>query len=146
MRMIKIFDTTLRDGEQSPGCSMNINEKIEMARQLEALGVDVIEAGFAASSQGDYNSVKAIAKEIKNCVVASLARSLPQNIDSAWGAVKYTENPRLHIFIATSPIHMEYKLRKTPDEVYEQAVEMTKYVFFSIFRSLRAGSRDDEIC
>ncbi|HHW24972.1 MAG TPA: 2-isopropylmalate synthase [Bacillota bacterium] len=127
MRMIKIFDTTLRDGEQSPGCSMNINEKIEMARQLEALGVDVIEAGFAASSQGDYNSVKAIAKEIKNCVVASLARSLPQDIDSAWGAVKYTENPRLHIFIATSPIHMEYKLRKTPDEVYEQAVEMTKY-------------------
>ncbi len=127
MRMIKIFDTTLRDGEQSPGCSMNINEKIEMARQLEAMGVDIIEAGFAASSQGDYNAVKALAKEIKNCTVASLARSLPQDIDSAWGAVKYTENPRLHIFIATSPIHMEYKLRKTPDEVYEQAVEMTKY-------------------
>jgi 2-isopropylmalate synthase len=127
MRKIKIFDTTLRDGEQSPGCSMILNEKIEMARQLEAMGVDIIEAGFAASSQGDYNSVKAIAKEIKNSTVASLARSLPKDIDSAWGAIKYTENPRLHIFLATSPIHMEYKLRKTPDEVYEQAVEMTKY-------------------
>lgn len=127
MRKIKIFDTTLRDGEQSPGCSMNHSEKIEMARQLEAMGVDIIEAGFPASSQGDFNSVKAIAKELKNCTVAGLARSLPSDIDSAWGAVKYTENPRLHIFIATSPIHMEYKLRKTPDEVYEQAVEMTKY-------------------
>lgn len=127
MRNIKIFDTTLRDGEQSPGCSMNLTEKIEMARQLEAMHVDIIEAGFPAASQGDFNSVRAIAKEIKDVTVAGLARSLTKDIDSAWGAVKFTENPRIHIFLATSPIHMEYKLKKTPDEVFEQAVEMTKY-------------------
>ncbi len=127
MRNIKIFDTTLRDGEQSPGCSMNNTEKIEVARQLEAMHVDIIEAGFAASSQGDFNSVKLIAKEIRNATVASLARALPKDIDSAWGAVKFAQNPRLHIFLATSPIHMEYKLKKTPDEVYEQVVEMVRY-------------------
>lgn len=127
MRNIKIFDTTLRDGEQSPGCSMNLKEKIEMARQLELLKVDVIEAGFAAVSQGDFNSVKAIAKELRNVQVASLSRALPKDIDSSWEAIKYTQNPLIHVFIATSPIHMEYKLKKSPDEVLEQSIEMVKY-------------------
>lgn len=124
---IKIFDTTLRDGEQSPGCSMNINEKIQVARQLEKLGVDVIEAGFAVSSPGDFASVKAIAQELKNTVVASLSRALPLDIDRSWEAVKYAKRPRIHTFIATSDIHMKYKLKKTPEQVMEQAIEMVKY-------------------
>ena len=127
MRHIKIFDTTLRDGEQSPGCSMNIKEKIEMARQLELLKVDVIEAGFAAASQGDYNAVRAVAKELRHTCVASLSRALVKDIDSSWEAVKYAQNPRLHVFIATSDIHLQYKLKKTREEVLEQTVEMVKY-------------------
>ena len=127
MKNIKIFDTTLRDGEQSPGCSMNIKEKIEVAKQLELLKVDIIEAGFAIASKGDFDSVKAVAKEIKNCTVASLARALPRDIDVAWEAVKDAEDPRIHTFIATSDIHMKYKLRKNPEGVMEQAVEMVKH-------------------
>ncbi len=125
--MIKIFDTTLRDGEQSPGCSMNLNEKITMARQLERLNVDIIEAGFAASSQGDFESVKRIADVIKNSAVCSLARCEKKDIDVAVEALKGAVAPRLHIFLATSPIHMQYKLKMTPDEVVEAAVEATKY-------------------
>ncbi|MDR2157510.1 MAG: 2-isopropylmalate synthase [Clostridiales Family XIII bacterium] len=124
---IRIFDTTLRDGEQSPGMSMNLKEKIEMAKQLERMGVDIIEAGFAISSPGDFISVRTVAETLKNCTVASLARASAPDIDRAWEAVKVAEDPRLHIFLATSPLHMEYKLRMTPDQVYEQAVEMTKY-------------------
>ncbi|QEK13457.1 2-isopropylmalate synthase [Crassaminicella thermophila] len=124
---IKIFDTTLRDGEQSPGCSMNLQEKIQMAKQLELLKVDVIEAGFAIASQGDFNSVKEIAKTVKNCTVASLARALPKDIDCAWEAVKYAKRPRIHTFIATSDIHMKYKLKMKPEEVLENAVNMVKY-------------------
>jgi 2-isopropylmalate synthase len=126
-RVIKIFDTTLRDGEQSPGMSMNLREKIEMARQLEKMGVDIIEAGFAISSPGDFESVRTIADTVSDCVVASLARASELDIDRAWEAVKNAKNPRIHLFLATSPLHMEYKLKMKPDEVYEQAVAMTKY-------------------
>ncbi len=127
MTKIKIFDTTLRDGEQSPGCSMNLQEKIEVARQLEKLGVDVIEAGFAIASPGDFQSVKTIAETVKNATVASLSRALVKDIDRAYEAVKGAVNPRIHTFLATSPIHMEYKLRMKPDEVLAQAAEMVKY-------------------
>jgi 2-isopropylmalate synthase len=124
---VKIFDTTLRDGEQSPGMSMNLKEKIEMAKQLERMGVDIIESGFAISSPGDFISVKTIAESLKNCTVASLARATVEDIDRAWEAVKDAVDPRLHIFLATSDLHMEHKLLLTPDQVFEQAVEMTKY-------------------
>lgn len=127
MRRIQIFDTTLRDGEQSPGCSMNIKEKIDMARQLEYLGVDVIEAGFAAASQGDFNAVRAVAKELQKTRVASLSRALAKDIDSSWEAIRYAKYPRIHVFIATSDIHMEYKLKKTREEVLEQTSEMVRY-------------------
>ena len=126
-RRLYIFDTTLRDGEQSPGCSMNLKEKLLVAEQLEHLRVDVIEAGFAIASPGDFESVRAIAGTVKNGSVASLARALPKDIDAAWEAVRGAARPRIHTFIATSPLHMEHKLRMTPDAVYEQAVEMTRY-------------------
>lgn len=127
MEKIKIFDTTLRDGEQSPGCSMNLQEKIQMAKQLELLKVDVIEAGFAIASPGDFKSVKAIAENIKNCTVASLARTLTRDIDCAWEAVKSSKRPRIHTFIATSDIHMKHKLKATEQEVLESAVNAVKY-------------------
>ena len=127
MKQIQIFDTTLRDGEQSPGCSMNIKEKIEMARQLEALGVNVIEAGFAAASQGDFNAVRAVAKELQKTRITSLSRALTKDIDSTWEAIRYAKYPRIHLFIATSDIHMEYKLKKTRAEVLEQTAEMVRY-------------------
>lgn len=126
-RTIKIFDTTLRDGEQSPGCSMNIKEKIEIAKQLEKMGVDVIEAGFAIASPGDFASVMAVAKTVKNAVVASLCRAMPKDIDRAYEAVKYAQHPRIHTFIATSDIHMKYKLRASEEEVLETAVNMVKH-------------------
>lgn len=124
---VKIFDTTLRDGEQSPGCSMNLTEKLEMALQLERLGVDIMEAGFAIASPGDFASVKSIAKQIKNSTVASLARALTKDIDAAAEALSSAKYPRIHTFIATSDIHMAYKLKKTPEQVLETAVEMVKY-------------------
>jgi len=126
-RTITIFDTTLRDGEQAPGCSMNLGEKLAVARQLERLGVDVIEAGFAIASPGDFNSVKEIAKTIRGPIIASLSRALEKDIDTAWEAVRSAERPRIHTFIATSAIHMEHKLRMTPDQVVEQAVAMVRY-------------------
>ncbi|SDK74458.1 2-isopropylmalate synthase [Natronincola ferrireducens] len=124
---IKIFDTTLRDGEQSPGCSMNLQEKLQVAKQLERLKVDVIEAGFAIASPGDFAAVQAVAQAVKNCRVASLARALPEDIDRAYEAVKYAEAPRIHTFIATSDIHMKYKLKASKEEVLERAVSMVKY-------------------
>lgn len=127
MKQIKIFDTTLRDGEQSPGCSMNLREKIEVAKYLERLRVDVIEAGFAISSPGDFESVKAIASNIHDCTVASLARASQKDIDAAYEAVSCTTSPRIHLFLATSPLHMQYKLRMTPDEVVERTREMVAY-------------------
>ena len=127
MRQIKIFDTTLRDGEQSPGCSMNLREKLQVAQCLERLKVDVIEAGFAIASPGDFESVQAISRQVKDCSIASLARATVKDIDTAWNAVKDAADPRIHLFLATSPLHMEYKLRMTPDEVLARVSEMTAY-------------------
>jgi len=116
-----IFDTTLRDGEQSPGASMTREEKLRIAKQLERLRVDVIEAGFAASSNGDFEAVKAIASTIKDSTVCSLARANDKDISRAAAALEGARSKRIHTFIATSPLHMEKKLRMTPDEVFEQA-------------------------
>jgi 2-isopropylmalate synthase len=113
VRKINLFDTTLRDGEQSPGVNLNVKEKLEIAKQLERLGMDVIEAGFPASSNGDLLAVQEIAKTVKNSSVTGLARTLKSDIDAAWEALKYGSEPRLHVFLATSPIHREYKLKKT---------------------------------
>ncbi len=124
---IKIFDTTLRDGEQTPGVNLNIQEKLEIARQLQRLGVDVIEAGFAIASPGDFEAIKAISQNIKGVTIASLCRAVEKDIDRAWEAVKFAEMPRIHTFIATSDIHMKYKLKMTEDEVYERAIAMVKY-------------------
>lgn len=127
MKKIQFFDTTLRDGEQAPGFSMDIHEKLEIARQLERLRVDVIEAGFAIASPGDLLSIQHIARDIKDAAVCSLARALPKDIDAAYEAVKGAAEPRIHIFLATSPIHMQYKLRMTPEQVLEQVSAMTAY-------------------
>ena len=118
-RTVKIFDTTLRDGEQSPGCSMNLNEKIEVAKQLEALKVDIIEAGFAAASPGDAAAIAAIADTVRGATICSLARCREQDIEAAWNSIRRAESARIHTFLATSPVHMEYKLKMTPDEVLE---------------------------
>lgn len=124
---VKIFDTTLRDGEQAPGCSMNLDEKVEIAKQLELLGVDIIEAGFAISSPGDFKSVETVAGVIKNSRVASLARAVQKDIDTAYEAVKNAVSPRIHVFLATSPIHMQHKLKMTPDQVIERIKNSVSY-------------------
>ncbi|MDD2269496.1 MAG: 2-isopropylmalate synthase [Eubacteriales bacterium] len=124
---VKIFDTTLRDGEQAPGCSMNLDEKVEIAKQLELLGVDIIEAGFAISSPGDFKSVEIVAGVIKNSRVASLARAVQKDIDTAYEAVKNAVSPRIHVFLATSPIHMQHKLKMTPDQVIERIKNSVSY-------------------
>ncbi|MGH9450273.1 MAG: 2-isopropylmalate synthase [Terriglobia bacterium] len=115
-----IFDTTLRDGEQSPGCSMNLPEKLEMARQLDRLRVDVLEAGFPIASQGDFEAVRAVSAEIRRPIIAALARASELDIDRAWEALKDAARPRIHIFLATSDIHLQYKLRKTREQVLTQ--------------------------
>ena len=122
-----IFDTTLRDGEQSPGAAMTKEEKIRIARQLEKLGVNVIEAGFAAASPGDFDAIHAIAEVITNSTVCSLARANENDIRRAGEAIKPAKKGRIHTFIATSPIHMENKLRMTPDQVVERAVQAVKW-------------------
>ncbi len=122
-----IFDTTLRDGEQSPGATMNMREKIRLARQLETLGVDIMEAGFPAASQGDFEAVQAIASTIKDVQVAGLCRAIQPDIDRCWEAIKGGTNPRIHTFIATSPVHMQYKLRKEPEQVLEMAKAAVSY-------------------
>ncbi len=127
MKQLRIFDTTLRDGEQAPGCSMDLAEKIEIAQALERMKVDVIEAGFAIASQGDFESVRTIAKTLKNCTVASLSRATKKDIDTAWEAVKDAKNPLIHTFLATSPTHMQYKLKMTEDEVLEAIAKMVAY-------------------
>jgi len=124
---IIIFDTTLRDGEQCPGASLNTYEKLEVAKQLENLNVDIIEAGFPIASPGDFEGVKLVAQTIKGCTIAGLARSVKKDIEQAWEAVKYSESPRIHTFIATSPIHMKYKLQISPEQVLEQAIEAVRY-------------------
>lgn len=127
MKKIKILDTTLRDGEQSPGCSMNLREKTEIAKYLEKLNVDIIEAGFAVSSPGDFEAVREIANTVKTCTVASLSRAVKKDIDAAYDALKGTEDPRIHIFIATSPIHLQYKLKMSEDEVIERIKQSVEY-------------------
>jgi len=127
MDRITIFDTTLRDGEQSPGASMNVEEKLLLGRQLEKLGVDVIEAGFPIASEGDFAGVKLVSNEIRDCQVAGLARANRQDIDRAWEALKGGADPRIHTFIATSPIHMQHKLQMEAEAVLEQAVAAVRY-------------------
>ena len=126
-RVIKVFDTTLRDGEQSPGATLNVLEKLEIARALERLRVDAMEAGFPIASPGDFESVRTIAEEIRTVTIVALARAVEKDIDRAWEALKPAARPRIHTFIATSPIHMEYKLRKTPNEVLRMATEAVRY-------------------
>ncbi|MFQ5541802.1 MAG: 2-isopropylmalate synthase, partial [Candidatus Binatia bacterium] len=125
--VVRIFDTTLRDGEQSPGASMNEDEKIMIARQLEKLGVDVIEAGFAASSEGDFVSVDRVSREVKRPIVLSLARTQEGDIKKALKAVHKAKHPGIHIFIATSDIHMKHKLRMSRQEVLDAAVLAVTY-------------------
>ncbi|MEJ2656791.1 MAG: 2-isopropylmalate synthase [Desulfobacterales bacterium] len=122
-----IFDTTLRDGEQSPGASMNAAEKLRLATQLEKLGVDVLEAGFPAASEGDFDAVSKIAGKLKKTEVAALARTSKNDIDRAWGAIQHAAKPRIHTFLATSDIHMHYKLNMTRDQVVKTASESVKY-------------------
>ncbi|NLF38226.1 2-isopropylmalate synthase [bacterium] len=124
---VRIFDTTLRDGEQCPGATMNLEEKLLVARQLARLNVDVIEAGFPIASNDDFTAVSTIAGEISGPEIAGLCRCLPKDIDRGWQAVKNAGKPRLHIFLATSPIHMKYKLKKAKEEILKLAVEMTEY-------------------
>ncbi|MCI0706225.1 MAG: 2-isopropylmalate synthase [Ignavibacteriae bacterium] len=124
---VHIFDTTLRDGEQSPGCSMNLEEKVRMARQLEHLRVDVIEAGFPIASAGDFEAVQFIAKTVEQSTVAALARAVKQDIDRAWEAIQYAKHPRIHTFIATSDIHLKHKLKKTREQVLTDTVTAVKY-------------------
>lgn len=146
MRKIKILDTTLRDGEQAPGYSMHASEKLEMSAQLEKLGVDIIEAGFAAASRGDFNSVKEIA-EARNVTVCSLSRCKKEDIDAAYEALKNARvTPRIHLFIATSPIHMEYKLKMTEDEILSKIKESVTYArkfFTDIQFSCEDATRSD---
>ena len=122
-----IFDTTLRDGEQSPGASMTKEEKLRIARQLERMRVDVIEAGFPAASPGDFEAVKAVAEAIKDSIVCALARATERDIQQAAEALRGAASGRIHTFIATSPIHMEKKLRMAPDQVVEQAIKAVKW-------------------
>lgn len=128
---VLIFDTTLRDGEQSPGATLNLAEKLEVARQLARLGVDIIEAGFAIASPGDFESVSRIAQEVGQSeaapVIASLARANKKDIDAAWGAVQWAKKPRIHTFLATSDIHLEYKLKMSRNDCIEQVGEMVQY-------------------
>jgi 2-isopropylmalate synthase len=118
-----VFDTTLRDGEQSPGASMNLAEKLEIALALRDLGVDVIEAGFPIASPGDFEAVQAIAQQVEGAVICGLARSNPEDIDRAWQAVRDAARPRIHVFLATSAIHREFKLRMAKEEIIQRAVE-----------------------
>jgi len=124
---IIIFDTTLRDGEQSPGCSLNINDKLKVARQLAKLGVDIIEAGFPVSSPGDFEAVKAVARQVKGPVIAGLARATKKDIDACWNAVKHAPRHRIHTFIATSDIHLKYKLKKTKEQVLKDTIDAVRY-------------------
>ena len=146
-----IFDTTLRDGEQSPGASMNPDEKIRIARQLEKMGVDIIEAGFPIASEGDFASVKQIAAEIRGCQIAALARANKTDIDRAWEAVAGATNPRIHTFISSSDIHLKYQLRKSREQVLKEAVAAvthaagyTKNVEFSPMDATRSDR--DYLC
>ena len=126
-RMIRIFDTTLRDGEQSPGASMNIEEKLLVAKQLARLNVDIIEAGFAFSSPGDFEAVHRIAQEVEGPVICSLARAKPEDIDRAWEALKGAPKCRIHTFLSSSDIHLKHQFRMTRDQALKRAVEMVRH-------------------
>ncbi|TAK09672.1 MAG: 2-isopropylmalate synthase, partial [Rhizorhabdus sp.] len=140
-KTIKIFDTTLRDGEQSPGCSMNLEEKLQVAAQLEAMGVDIIEAGFAIASPGDFEAVSEVARQCKTATIASLARAASADIERAWEAVQHAASPRIHTFIATSPLHMRVKLNKTPEEVLE-AIDRTVRLASSLCPDVEWSAED----
>lgn len=143
---IAIFDTTLRDGEQSPGCSMYLEEKIKMAQQLEQLGVDVIEAGFPIASEGDFNSVRAVSAECRRATVAALARTVGDDIYRAADALKGAHRSRIHTFVATSDIHLEFKLKKTRSEVLEMtrlAVQTAKELADEVEFSAEDATRSD---
>ncbi|MCP4682120.1 MAG: 2-isopropylmalate synthase, partial [Desulfobacterales bacterium] len=143
---IIIFDTTLRDGEQSPGASMNTGEKLRLATQLESLGIDVIEAGFPAASEGDFEAVSKIAEKISGCEIAALCRTSKEDIDRAWGAVSKAAKPKIHTFIATSDIHMKYKLDMNREQVVKAAVDAVTYSKTFTDRvefSAEDGSRSD---
>jgi len=143
---IIIFDTTLRDGEQSPGASMNTGEKLRLAIQLEKLGVDILEAGFPAASEGDFEAVSRIARHLKRTEVAALCRTSKKDIDLAWGAIRDAAFPRIHIFLATSDIHLKYKLKMNREEVLKAAVEAVAYARSLTGRvefSSEDGSRSD---
>ncbi|MDD5021510.1 MAG: 2-isopropylmalate synthase [Endomicrobiaceae bacterium] len=124
---VLFFDTTLRDGEQSPGASMNLKEKIQVAHQLANMGVDIIEAGFPISSPGDFESVKLIAQQVKGPSIAGLARANEKDITACWNSVKYSKKPRIHTFLATSDLHIEKKLQKTREQVFDMAVKAVKF-------------------
>src|SRR5271155_947977 len=124
---ITVFDTTLRDGEQSPGCSMNHQEKLRLAQQIDRLGADVIEAGFPIASEGDFEAVKAIAAVIRRPIIAGLARACRPDIERAWEALKDAARPRIHVFLATSDIHLKYKLRITREECLAHAREAVAF-------------------
>ncbi|WP_434512737.1 2-isopropylmalate synthase [Desulfitobacterium sp. AusDCA] len=146
MRQIDIFDTTLRDGEQSPGVALSPEEKLQIARQLAKLGVNVIEAGFPIASPGDFQAVKRIADEVRQVSICALARANTKDIERAWEAIAKGEDPRIHTFIATSPIHMQYKLQKSPEQVLEQAVaavKLSKSKVSNIEFSAEDASRSD---
>jgi 2-isopropylmalate synthase len=144
--IVKIFDTTLRDGEQSPGASMNTGEKLRLAVQLEKLGVDVLEAGFPAASEGDFEAVSQIAAKLKTTEVAGLARANKEDIDRAWNAIRHAAKPRIHTFIATSDIHLEYKLKMSRQQVLQSAIEAVRYAKSlndNVEFSAEDGSRSD---
>ncbi|MCA9031784.1 MAG: 2-isopropylmalate synthase, partial [Planctomycetaceae bacterium] len=125
---ITIFDTTLRDGEQSPGCSMDTSEKLEVAKALVELGVDVIEAGFPIASPGDFEAVQKIARTFGDrATICGLSRCRKEDVDRAWEALRDAQNVRIHVFLATSAIHREFKLKMAKEEIVRQAVEMVKY-------------------
>ena len=143
---VKIFDTTLRDGEQSPGASMNLAEKVRIAQQLEKLNIDVIEAGFPISSEGDFKAVQTISEVIKRCEVAALARANAQDIDRAWEAVKGAKFPRIHTFISTSDIHLKYQIKKSREEVVKitsQSVARAKRHTSNVEFSAMDATRSD---
>jgi 2-isopropylmalate synthase len=146
MDRVIIFDTTLRDGEQSPGASMNSAEKLRLAVQLEKLGVDIIEAGFPAASPGDSEAVRTLAAKIENAGVAALARASKEDIDAAWAAVKDAAHPRIHTFIASSDLHLEHKLNMSKDRIIQTAVEAVRYAAgftADVEFSAEDGSRSD---
>ncbi len=143
---VSIFDTTLRDGEQSPGCSMNLNEKVRLARKLQSLGVDVIEAGFPIASEGDFAAAKAVAAECREVTVAALCRTAEQDVRRAAEALRGAARSRIHTFVATSDLHLEHKLKKTRSEVLEmtgQAVRLARNFADEVEFSAEDATRSD---